>query len=83
LQVWREEQRVLDRGQRLLLYTDGVVEAEGEDEMFGIERLERAVLAAASPEPDRLLPRILEAVEGFGRGRPRRDDLTLLSVEID
>jgi serine phosphatase RsbU (regulator of sigma subunit) len=78
--AWRTAQRTIARDERLLLHTDGIIEAPGEDDLFGLERLEAALLA---PRPRGVcaLDVILEEAARFGRGRPPRDDATLLSVE--
>jgi sigma-B regulation protein RsbU (phosphoserine phosphatase) len=80
--AWRQESRVLRRDQHLLVYTDGVTEAPGEEGLFGDARLEDEIRRAAR-DPSRLLGGILGAVERFRQGRPPRDDLTLLSVRHD
>lgn len=72
----------LEPDDRVLLYTDGVVEgrsADGED--FGVERLidywEREALAGQSPE--QTLRRITHDVTAFAAGK-LRDDATLLCL---
>lgn len=72
----------LQPGDRLLLYTDGVVEARsahGDD--FGVDRLvdlwERHVSAGESPE--QTLRELAQAVMDFGAGK-LRDDATLLQL---
>lgn len=77
--TWREGQRTIAATSRLLLYTDGVTEAPGDDDLFGMARLEEE-LAKTPPGAAVPLDRILEVVAQFGRGRPQRDDATLLSV---
>lgn len=76
-------EEVLEPGDRLLLYTDGVVEARDRDgAFFGVERLvdltERAALAGLpAPETLRgLAHRVLDFQDG-----PPRDDATLMLVE--
>ena len=74
---WEKDRRTLASGARLLLYTDGVVEARNGKELFGEERL-FALLDGSSPAE--LLDRVLDEVHGFSAGRPLDDDLTLLAV---
>ena len=65
----------MNPGDRLVLITDGVTEAENPTgEFFGDERLEQAV---AGPSPFR---DILSAVRTFCAGRPLGDDCTVLEL---
>lgn len=73
----------LEAGDRLVLYTDGITEARGDDEtFFGVERLidhlEKAA-AARRPAPE-TLRRISHAVLDH-QGGVLQDDATLLIVE--
>jgi hypothetical protein len=73
----------LERGDRLLLYTDGVTEArDAAGEMFGVDRLiEQAEQHAAErlPAPE-TLRRLAQAVGAFHDG-PAKDDATLVLAE--
>jgi serine phosphatase RsbU (regulator of sigma subunit) len=62
-------------------YTDGCVEAEtDEGDMFGTERLERLLLAAAAS--DDLLAQIERAIAEFRGAREPFDDATMMVVQI-
>ena len=87
LPEWHCEQRVtsMGRGDQLLLYTDGLIEAlsvSGEE--FGLERLEAVVRRLTRTTVPRgtdgssLLAGIREELSAFTEGRPLADDLTLL-----
>jgi serine phosphatase RsbU (regulator of sigma subunit) len=72
-------------GDRVLLYTDGVVEAmRADDAMFGQERL-RALVAEAPADPEALLSKVVDEVAAFtGRRGPEfEDDLTLVAVTLE
>jgi sigma-B regulation protein RsbU (phosphoserine phosphatase) len=73
----------LERGDRLLLYTDGVTEARDETgERFGLDRLVELInqhAAAGLPVPE-TLRRLSQAVIEHQHGPPA-DDATLLLVE--
>jgi (4-O-methyl)-D-glucuronate---lignin esterase len=72
-------------GDRVLLYTDGVVEAmRADDAMFGQDRL-WALVAQAPADPEALLTEIVEEVAAFTgrRGREFEDDLTLVAVTLE
>jgi sigma-B regulation protein RsbU (phosphoserine phosphatase) len=68
-------------GSRLLLYTDGVTEAENRaGEQFGVERLEASIGAPGRSEPASALDAIIATVVRF-RGRARQsDDITMMLV---
>jgi sigma-B regulation protein RsbU (phosphoserine phosphatase) len=65
------------RGDRLVLYTDGVTEA-GLDtgEEFGEDRLARLVAEARTQDAGAITARVVDAVRGFGGGA--QDDMTLI-----
>ena len=72
-------------GDRVLLYTDGVVEAmRADDSMFGEERL-RALVAKAPADPEALVTEVVDEVAAFtGRRGPEfEDDLTLVAVTLE
>ncbi len=71
-------------GDRLVLYTDGVSEAEREDgEMFGEERLYALLEAEPREQPaERLVDRVLAGVEGFLDGVEPGDDITVMAMRV-
>jgi sigma-B regulation protein RsbU (phosphoserine phosphatase) len=70
-------------GDVLLLFTDGVTEAEGPgEELFGDDRLSAALLAAASEEPGPLIERIDRVVDEFAADQPQADDITMLCLSF-
>jgi serine phosphatase RsbU (regulator of sigma subunit) len=65
----------------LLLFTDGVTEAEDKDRnLFGQARLMDGFLRNSNGSLDALLSGILETVEKFAEGTRQSDDITLLLV---
>ena len=84
LPEWHCEQRVvpMQPGDRLLVYTDGLIEArEAEtDEAFGLERLERFAAEAPTGSAEDLVRGAREALREFQAGRPLEDDLTLVAL---
>ncbi len=77
----REIQMQLQPGDVMVLYTDGLTDAENpRGENFGEERLAAAVLEAASLPAENILNHIIACVETFGEGVPPFDDLTLVVV---
>ena len=73
----------LRRGDRLLLYTDGVTEAINPDKkMYGIDRLSALLDQSDKDSPDEVLRKVLDDVNRFASGKPQFDDITLLMLEI-
>jgi serine phosphatase RsbU (regulator of sigma subunit) len=74
----------LAMGDMLFLFSDGIVEAraEGSDEMFGFDRLEKSLADHSQSFVKGLRDGVLEDVERFTRHAPREDDLTVLVLQI-
>jgi sigma-B regulation protein RsbU (phosphoserine phosphatase) len=71
----------LEVGDRLLLYTDGLIEAaNATDELFGLERVKSALATSATLSPDAAADALLNTMETWS-GRPAADDLTLVIVD--
>ena len=76
---WARGEAVLAPGERLVLYTDGLIEAHGTDGPFAIERLQ-AELTAATRDGREPVAAVLETLERFTGGRPLEDDVALVAV---
>lgn len=81
----KERQTILEPGDLLVMYTDGVTEAMNEaHEEFGEERLITAVADRLATQPDSeteaVGQAILQAVHAFCGEKPQNDDITLLLV---
>ncbi|MEM7051608.1 MAG: SpoIIE family protein phosphatase [Acidobacteriota bacterium] len=69
-------------GDRIVLYTDGLIERSAPDgQLFGNDRLQQLVRDQQREPLDTLCESILSEVDRFAAGQPARDDLTLLAVE--
>jgi serine phosphatase RsbU (regulator of sigma subunit) len=80
--TYDEHETRLEPGDLLLLYTDGLTEAEDPDEEeFGVERVAEVVAGLAEPSAEAACTGLLEAVKAHTRGEPLHDDATLLVVE--
>ena len=74
---------MLDRGQTLVMYTDGIVEAlNPQREMFGLEGIERA-LTKCSGEADCVINSITTALKEHEAGVRPGDDQTLVAIRFD
>jgi len=72
----------LNPGDRLVIYTDGVTEAQNAaGEFFGKKRLRETVSANAAEPCQAIHDRIQEAVAAFTQGAEQSDDITLLVLE--
>jgi serine phosphatase RsbU (regulator of sigma subunit) len=80
-----EETRVqLAQGDKVVFYTDGIVEAMNEqEEIFGFDRLLEVVRGARSMTADLLLKEILDSVNVFVDDAPQHDDLTVIIVSVN
>jgi serine phosphatase RsbU (regulator of sigma subunit) len=71
----------LEPGDTLVLYTDGVTEAEDRDRnLFGVGRLKEVLVRHQGGSLGELQAGILSAVERFAAGASQSDDITLLVV---
>lgn len=80
---YQEETLILEPGTQLLLYTDGVTEAETEQkEQYGDDRLLSVVtqLEQTTGNTQELVEGVYESVKKFVDGNAQNDDITILSV---
>ena len=79
---YREYEMQLKPGDKLFLYTDGVVEAtRNNSELFGTERMLKALNRMASGRPYEILRSVRSAVDDFVGDDEQFDDLTMLCLE--
>ncbi len=72
----------LDPGDRLFLYSDGIIEYDsGGPEMFGEERFLRKLGELKRRDLATSCEKIIESLYAFGKGSPLKDDVTLLGIE--
>jgi phosphoserine phosphatase RsbU/P len=76
------ERVVLEPGDALVLFTDGVTERRDGAAVFGHERIEWAVRDSAGRSARQIATALLEAVEAFSPESPR-DDIAILVVRCD
>ncbi len=76
--TWETESMIVQPGGKLIVYTDGLVEARDADRMFyGDERLIRLLLSLDCPEAQPVVDRILGDLDDFHPGR-LQDDVTIV-----
>jgi serine phosphatase RsbU (regulator of sigma subunit) len=79
--AFEEEELTLAPGDTLLLFSDGISEAENSDLLeYGEERLVESMAAEREREPQMLLEFLLTSVREFAGTQPQSDDITALIV---
>ena len=74
--------RRLEPGDALLLYTDGMVEAHGEDdEEFGVGRLTKAFLGMRDRPCDEIARELIKTVRQWAGGGEPEDDMTVVVLK--
>lgn len=83
--VYRQGERKMNTGDRLLLFTDGLTEAmDAEGKMFGRERVEQVLTVEIGLDPMEFCRRVKEWVDQFAEGAAEdtQDDFTILQVRV-
>jgi sigma-B regulation protein RsbU (phosphoserine phosphatase) len=79
LETWQAGRVELRSGQRLILYTDGITDAqEPSGALFGRTRLEQAAMGSLGQPAEVVRDSILESVQRFTAGAPQADDMALM-----
>jgi len=86
--IWRDNPTtclmpiVLNPNDMMLLYTDGIDEAiNANNEMFGVERIEKFISENAHLSAQELSDKFVEELQKFVGDTPMRDDYTLLVLK--
>jgi PAS domain S-box-containing protein len=81
--AFEEKNTVLQKGDLVLLYTDGITEAQNpEGEFFGIDRLCRIFAAQGANTPQEIIDNIVEELRIFRRGNSFADDISVVVLKI-
>ena len=80
---YEEKEIVLSKGESVLFYSDGLVEAHDPGgEMFGFPRLRRLISAHGAGSGDKLVDFLLAELARFtGEGWEQEDDITLVTLQ--
>lgn len=79
---FEEGKAKLEPGDRLFLYTDGILEYRNADEsFFGQERFHSVLVNSRDVPLDQALRRVIESLETFDTELVPQDDITLLGIE--
>jgi serine phosphatase RsbU (regulator of sigma subunit) len=80
---YEEKETSLGEGDRVLFYSDGLVEAhDPKREMFGFPRLQRLMAEHDADEERSLVELLMDELRSFtGKGWEQEDDITLLTLK--
>lgn len=82
--VYQSQSTELHPGDRLFLFTDGLMDASDESgEAFGEERLYALMQSGARKPAGEQLEEILVSVSGYRSNGSRSDDMTLMIVDVE
>ena len=74
----------LSPGDTLFVYTDGVTEATDPDAaLFGDDRMLDSLKTNGRESLDHLVKSMLDGIDGFVRGAPQADDITMLALRFN
>jgi serine phosphatase RsbU (regulator of sigma subunit) len=80
--AYEETQLKLQPGDKVILYTDGIVEAMNEEEeIFGFDRLLEVVKNSQPMTAETLLEEINGKVNEFAGSAPQHDDITIIVIQ--
>jgi serine phosphatase RsbU (regulator of sigma subunit) len=81
---FHDRQVILEPGDLLAFYTDGVIEARNaRGEWFGLTGLERVLRAHADRDPEAIATAIVDAVTTHMANQPLSDDTTVVVLKVD
>ncbi|MCB9933951.1 MAG: SpoIIE family protein phosphatase [Planctomycetes bacterium] len=79
----KEEVIQLQRGDRAVIYTDGVTEAMSpSNEEFGEERLQAITIQAAGKSSAEYLTTLVNAIQGHAQTDDQHDDITIVTLKV-
>ena len=81
---YEKESIIVEKGSRLLIYTDGVTEAEDADKnQYGEDRLiEFANSMSPDTSSEEFVEKLTESMKAFTRDNDQNDDITIMSVRV-
>lgn len=81
---YQGESMVLEKGSRLIIYTDGVTEAEtASKDQYGEDRLiEFAQSRPVDESSEEFDAALMESIKAFANGNDQNDDITVMSIKL-
>ena len=81
---FEERSLALEKGDSVLLYTDGVIEAENQSgEFFGMARLCELLLCHRLDDPETIIHKLLGALGDYCGGQRFKDDVSLVILKAE
>jgi len=80
---FEERSTRMEEGDILLLYTDGLTDAENADQaFFGVSRLSEVITSHRECHPDEIMAAIFQQLAEFTGAKPITDDLSLVILKV-
>ncbi len=80
---YQSKKTVLEKGETIFLYTDGVTEAMNpEEELFSDERLEQTLARLRERDIAEIVHGVQSEIETFSTGTTQSDDITMLTLRF-
>jgi serine phosphatase RsbU (regulator of sigma subunit)/CHASE2 domain-containing sensor protein len=81
---YEETQFQMEPGDKVVFYTDGIVEAmDKNQQIYGFERLQAVIKSSPAETAEALMNDIISSVSDFTGAAPQHDDLTIIVVSAD
>lgn len=78
---WEEKNVQLNNGDLIFIFTDGVTEAQRNDEQYGDKRMENIVTATRDKNPGETIDILMKDINDFMGDAPRSDDITIMAIK--
>lgn len=76
------EKIVLQPGETVLVFTDGVTDASNRsEELFSIDRLQKVLEDCRQDDPSTIITEVVDSVDRFAEGTPQADDIAMVCVQ--
>ena len=80
---YKSRKMVLQKGETLFLYTDGVTEAMNKGyELFSEERLKKEITALKDKPVEEVVAGVMEKIRAFSQGMSQSDDITMMILRL-